>query len=782
MQRYRNVEVVKLPPKSLEDWRAANSAKCERDNLMPSISPKMIYACLTGTHFTHALKLGIGGDRTLNNDGKTAIKYLNTVEYQEIVENGVMAVVYDENLWSDKEASITLMLGDNLNASVQVGEDEVQAFGRVDRVVLDEVSKATGDQPTISLRAVFERIEKEGFGKFGPKEWTHFIKFRLGISHKAAQIFLMCQQQCVGARVSVKSDEFERLSRLAQRCPLTKIAVLLNRYHEPMAKAGKATGSQPTGTDQAVAHFQGTTRMHAQSSNTKTIAELIEEPAHLLSFETFLIEMFTHYKVTTWARAQGSDVGPRIALFSDIGRAALRTGDALAKLRHTQVSLRCDMTQEQRDEAIRLSMKGVFANAEDSYRKTLQQTRAVEGELPDPVHPVAGAQPTKKDTAQDAFAVGLPGDEDDDPDKIDHAALTNAEVFRRLGIEGIGQKVKIRPGATSVQIEGSRPPTEATPLRPAITGTLLGLDLPYSEIEVKDADEKTTQVFRVHVDHLMRAGAQPTVEETVRELALCDADSATKELAIVDFDKIGESVMRNLGIYALDWLFTMSHAATLGTKTLMLSQEGELPYEFQVRATRYFKKGELIIAPWVSPKDFVDELLAKKTDKIVHSALRVSATICVRGLDKFGKDPKERQANKKDKKKSTGAQPTDDTGEQPPENEETFFAQSPLLQGRAAKHRYTAYTNMAPFWAIPRCGKSAPDANNMEAKTLVFDLPPLNDVLGEASAVAKRTKPTWRVLIDVMVNTKAVKDKEVLALPFEATSVDPAPSQRRSGA
>ena len=67
LQRYHNIEVVKVPSKHLEDWRSANLAKCERDQLMPSFSPKMTYACLTGTHFTHALKLGIGGDRTLNN-------------------------------------------------------------------------------------------------------------------------------------------------------------------------------------------------------------------------------------------------------------------------------------------------------------------------------------------------------------------------------------------------------------------------------------------------------------------------------------------------------------------------------------------------------------------------------------------------------------------------------------------------------------------------------------------------------------------------------------------
>ena len=412
-QRYHNIEVVRVPLKDLEDWRSANLAKCERDQAMPSYSPKMIYACLTGTHLTHALKLGSTGDRTLFNDGKVLIKYEDTEEYHEIRENGVLAVVYDEKLWDDKEALHKLMLNDNLNASIQVGEDEVQAFGRVDRVVLEETEKAeqmqaeinakTGAQPTkatITLKQVYNRVEAEGFGKFAAPMWTHFIKFRLTITNQAAKIFLACQQQCVGARVAVRSSDYQVVSTLDERCPLMKVAILLHRYHDTLVKetkaqASKATGAQPTGGPTST-HFEGTQRITAPQINAKACSELVEEPGHALKLEGFIVEMFQCYKVTTVARSQGSDLEPRIALLSHVGRAALKTGDALFKLRHTKSTLREEMTQEMRNAEIDLSMRGVFANGEDAYRKNLLEAGAAEGELPEPKHPIAGAQPTKK--------------------------------------------------------------------------------------------------------------------------------------------------------------------------------------------------------------------------------------------------------------------------------------------------------------------------------------------------------------------------------------------------
>ena len=233
--------------------------------------------------------------------------------------------------------------------------------------------------------------------------------------------------------------------------------------------------------------------------------------------------------------------------------------------------------------------------------------------------------------------------------------------------------------------------------------------------------------------------------------------------------------MRRMAMYALDWLFTTTHAATLGTKTLLLSADGVLPYELQVRARRPFKKGELFIAPWISPTGSYglasnagaagaasSEATAKKTDKIVHPALRVAATITVRGLNKAGNDPRA----KKPKKPTAGAQPTDGTGDDPTEAEENYCVQSPLVQGRSEKQRDKVLLQLSPFWAITCCGRSNPDGNNMVLKTVAVDFPPLSDIFSALPAAGKRTKPAFRVLIEIMTNTKGVKEGEVLTLPF----------------
>ena len=54
----------------------------------------------------------------------------------------------------------------------------------------------------------------------------------------------------------------------------------------------------------------------------------------------------------------------------------------------------------------------------------------------------------------------------------------------------------------------------------------------------------------------------------------------------------------------------------------------------------------------------------------------------------------------------------------------------------------------------------------MALKTVALDLPPLVDVLEAATALSKRKKPCFRALVQVMVNTKALKPNAVLALPL----------------
>jgi len=161
------VEVVKVPQHELTAWRTANKMKCASNPLLPCFSPDMKYACLTKTHFTHAIKLGLEGHRSLRNQGSFPLVYENTQEWNEITANGPLCTIYSEGLWDDKEALQWTMLGDNLNAAVQLGEDEMQAFGRVDSIVQQIVSQAPGQQTIeIHSRTVFEKLKAEGFGVF----------------------------------------------------------------------------------------------------------------------------------------------------------------------------------------------------------------------------------------------------------------------------------------------------------------------------------------------------------------------------------------------------------------------------------------------------------------------------------------------------------------------------------------------------------------------------------------------------------------------------------------
>ena len=295
--RYHSVDVVKVPTAALDSWRAANKAKAEQNKLMPAFSQSMAYACLTNTHFTHAMKLG-SGDRTLFNDGKTVIKYADTNEWRATREDGVLCVVYDEALWEDNSALVSWMLADNLNASVQVGEDEMQAFGRVGGIVTKLARSQQGAQEEmIEIKTVYELIEKEGFGRFNSQTFVDFIKLRLTISHKAAKIFQTCQQHSIGFRVQVRSSDYQLISKLDSRCSLAKIALLLHRYYDQLDRLKQHSKGGAPDSAATSAHFEGHSRVTAPALNSKCVQELVEETHYLLSLESFLMGMFNLYKV-----------------------------------------------------------------------------------------------------------------------------------------------------------------------------------------------------------------------------------------------------------------------------------------------------------------------------------------------------------------------------------------------------------------------------------------------------------------------------------------------------
>ena len=85
--KYRAVDVIRVPEKALAEFRAVNKKKCESDKLMPKFSPEMKFACLSRTHFTHALKLNSDGARTLYNEEAGAVIASASVDHGAVLRS-----------------------------------------------------------------------------------------------------------------------------------------------------------------------------------------------------------------------------------------------------------------------------------------------------------------------------------------------------------------------------------------------------------------------------------------------------------------------------------------------------------------------------------------------------------------------------------------------------------------------------------------------------------------------------------------------------------------------
>ena len=92
--------------------------------------------CASKTHFLHGQKLCQERHRYLCNQGEVLIKWQESdSEGAAIITQGPLCAIYTSDLLLNTDAMNALASDDNLNASVQLGEDEIQAFGRAHAMV-----------------------------------------------------------------------------------------------------------------------------------------------------------------------------------------------------------------------------------------------------------------------------------------------------------------------------------------------------------------------------------------------------------------------------------------------------------------------------------------------------------------------------------------------------------------------------------------------------------------------------------------------------------------------
>ena len=151
----------------------------------------------------------------------------NDVEGRRIQTNGVEAIVYTEKLWWDKKAQLALMRLDNLNADIQKGWTQLDAFGHVCQQVSDLIKEFGPDDgdPTISTDDVMRQIAEMGYGSMAENEWQHLVDFRLLLSARQADMLKDCLFQVCNGRVRIATKTYKDIHNLHPTLIVLKVLV-----------------------------------------------------------------------------------------------------------------------------------------------------------------------------------------------------------------------------------------------------------------------------------------------------------------------------------------------------------------------------------------------------------------------------------------------------------------------------------------------------------------------------------------------------------------------------
>ena len=197
-----------------------------------------------------------------------------------------------------------------------------------------------------------------------------------------------------------------------------------------------------------------------------------------------------------------------------------------------------------------------------------------------------------------------------------------------------------------------------------------------------------------------------------------------------------------LATFAQQWSHMTAFQSVMNVRVTLLSEPGKLPYLLQARAERPFGKGELVLTPYggeLQLRRTTDMGTFSPDAKVLHESLPASAVFSVWGHS---------SAPGRARQTLPGV---------------SFVLGSPLFQGKAQKSRETCYANLAPFWAVARCGRAQARTNSMIYGYTTFDVP--SPKPHEGLKWPTETKK-WHARIPVLRNVKKLVKGDLLSLPF----------------
>ena len=498
LRRYKEVEIVEIPPEFLQGIKDANRRKCEEDPLMPKFSESVTHVTLGGTHFTTAAKLAKEGHRTVFNEGKIKINWSNA-EAVLIKTRGIMTVEYSMDLFRDPAALHHLMGEDNLNAQIQMKQDEMPMFGKVERIMRGPECRSHRDPADYDLGKVLEHVELEGVDNCTEAQIIDLVKLRATLTLQVTNVFTECQFHMVGGKVRVSTKDFGLAATLDARCPWVKIAILLHLYFSTLKQGAGPSYAKPSER----AHFAGRAEVHAKRLPASYVKQLLQEVAHLLACEKFVKQMLKHYSFDPQVGADpGQVLQARARLLVDVGLHVLRIGSALEQeTQNTPVAL----SGPSRDRVVDSIHRGAFEGIEAKFAARVLAAKAfTEKNLPAKMYKEAApatAAPSQNENVIRAARL------DDEGNGI----LAPENVLERLGVKEFPAQVRLRRGnmakaesegaADSADAGGGSEPAGAHSQQGAARGesdqgeimivTLLSLSLPTAVVTYTGTSEET---------------------------------------------------------------------------------------------------------------------------------------------------------------------------------------------------------------------------------------------------------------------------------------------------
>ena len=256
------------------------------------------------------------------------------------MKRGVSAMIFEKSLWEDMDAVRAIASIGNLNAKIDAGEDEMQAFGRIDDIY-NQMStedawkdRAKGDDG-IPVKEVMDcLINRCELGRYAVDDWKNLIALRQVLTPAHSEILKMCQFNAVGAQIRLRCSSFAGVSTLDRRCPMVKVALLLFQYlvtaevHEKAANASNKSKDDNT----FVVEFAGRKSTYAKFIGMPLLSELRAEVSCLLRFEKDLIASLQHYRKADVSASFGDEDRAANALMTARGAFLSKAGKLMLRL------------------------------------------------------------------------------------------------------------------------------------------------------------------------------------------------------------------------------------------------------------------------------------------------------------------------------------------------------------------------------------------------------------------------------------------------------------------